>query len=368
MAIDSLRKELRDSESLSAAVRSANKAIYDKASTDPDLSGMGTTITAMYAGEDSAQIVHVGDSRAYLLRDGELSRITQDHTVVGRLVQQGRISPQDADRHPQRSYLERALGVDPNVEVDVHVLKISAGDRILLCSDGLFGMIDDDQILAVLKSYSDPQEAAEGLCQAAVQAGGSDNVTAVIVDYPASPTRSYSTPSSASQRGYRTTGPIDEPRPSGPTIAPPSAPSFGGPASGYGVPASAREPEDSPRPPRSHWGRRLAMVVVALALLVAAGVAARLSISRSWYVGVNQGQVTIFNGVRGSVGGVDLSKVEQRTDIATANLPELYRGRLEEGISARNREDAASIVADLQRLASPAPPTSPAPPEATPSQ
>ncbi|MDQ4148607.1 MAG: Stp1/IreP family PP2C-type Ser/Thr phosphatase [Actinomycetota bacterium] len=362
MAIKLLDQQLKDSEALTAAVRTANRAIYEKASSDPDLSGMGTTITAMYANKDSAQIVHVGDSRAYLLRRGELSRITQDHTVVGRLVQQGRISPEDADRHPQRSYLERALGVDPHVEVDVHVLETMPGDRILLCSDGLHGMIDDDQILGVLKKYSDPQKAAEGLCRAAVEAGGTDNVTAVIVDYPDEPTEIFSTPISSRQfgsSGRHGVGSFASARSSSSTIAPERATRTFDPAS------RRPSPEEPPvvKPPKRR--RPFLTAVAIVALLAAAGLLAFMSITRSWYVGSDDGRVAIFNGVSGSIGGLKLSHVETRTDIPTASLPELYRGRLEEGIPARSLQDARSIVRDLEALSRPAP-EEPSPPAESP--
>jgi PPM family protein phosphatase len=364
MAIELVQQEVEDEGySLSAAVRNANKAIYQKASNDPDLSGMGTTMTAMYLADSSAQIVHVGDSRAYLLRGGELSRITQDHTVVGRLVQQGRISPQDADRHPQRSYLERALGVDPEVEVDVHVLELTPGDRILLCSDGLFGMIDDGQIRSAMKDEADPQKAAERLCQEAVEAGGSDNVTAVVVDYPESRTKTYLPPTSSAmpapsttQRPSRDTGPLGG--------GPRSVPDRQGTqraAVQSGVRVDPGRSDKAKDGSRSH-NRMVVLAAFGVLVLAVAAWAVRTSIKGSWYVGTDSGRVTIFNGVQGSVGGMDLSQVERRTDIETQSLPELYRVRLREGIDARNLDDAASIVEDLEKLAAPEPePGLPAP-------
>lgn len=384
MAIEVLVSELRKSDSIGDAVHSANRAIYQRASKDPDLSGMGTTITALYAGDSSAQIAHVGDSRAYLLRDGHLSRLTQDHTVVGRLVQQGRILPEDADRHPQRSYLERALGVDAEVDVDVHVLDMTQGDRILLCSDGLFGMIDDDLILQVLTTEKEPQRAAERLCEEAVHAGGNDNVTTVVVDFaqPATeilPARAAGAVASPGSR-KATTGPLEG---SAASPAGPQGPSRSTPASSPGsrsplpgtAAAASRAPSSFAVPGlRTEAGARrkksrgpakaliwLSMLVVALAL---GALAARMSIKGSWYVGSSGGKVTVFNGVPGTIGGVALSKQTRRTEVATASLPELYRGRLKEGIRAASRKEAAGIVNDLARLASPSPSpgTAPTPP------
>jgi PPM family protein phosphatase len=384
MAIEQLVAEYRASDSISGAVRHANRAIFRAAQSDPELSGMGTTITAMIAGEDSAQIVHVGDSRAYLLRNGDLSRITQDHTVVGRLVQQGRIAPEDADRHPQRSYLERALGVDPDVEVDVYVLDTSAGDRILLCSDGLFGMIDDDVILAVLDREKDPQRAAERLCEEAVEAGGADNVTTVVIDYPEASDGRPATAGRIDARPPRTTGPLggsgsspsDQDRPwdaARYTAAPSnpsgrSAPDVRSPAQGDVRPSpSGRPAAEPPRRSGGRSGKLLAYLVVFMVVLGVAALAVRASIRSSWYVGTNSGKVAVFNGIDGSVAGIELSKVSKRTDLETASLPDLYQTRLKEGIGAKSLKDANSIVDNLRKLmATPAPQGSPAPSPASP--
>lgn len=354
IAVEVLEAELRKSDSIADAVHNANKAIFQRAAKEPDLTGMGTTLTAMWADERSAQIAHVGDSRAYLLRDGHLSRLTTDHTVVNRLVQQGRIMPEDADRHPQRSYLERALGVDPEVEVDVHVLDMLPGDRVLLCSDGLFGMIDDDLIQNVMTMETSPQRAAERLCEEAVHAGGNDNVTTVVVDFPdpdsspapGSTSRSFTTPAPSS--GHTATGPLGGPNPTSPvqTVAPP-APS----------PSPIRSSSTSgPRQePRS--SRLLLWVAAAVVVLGAGAFLANMSIKGSWYVGVDEGQVAVFNGVPGKIAGFELGELKNRTELQADTLPELYQGRLEEGIKANSRTDARAIVADLEKLVTPAPPT-----------
>lgn len=360
LAVEVLQAELRKSESISDAVHSANRAIYQRASKNADLTGMGTTLTAMWTDQAKAKIAHVGDSRAYLLRAGELSRLTQDHTVVNRLVQQGRLMPEDADRHPQRSYLERALGVDPEVEVDVHVLEMEAGDRILLCSDGLFGMIDDDLIRSVMEEESDPQRATERLCEEAVHAGGNDNVTAVVVDFlPASSApaggagRSVSTPPA----GLRTdTGPMGGGTDSGATATlTPSPPA---------PPIQLSSTSSTPR--RSGGPLRLVVWLAAVAGVLAIGVFfARMSIQGSWYVGVDDGRVAIFNGVPGSLAGLEFSELERRSELRADDLPELYRGRLEEGMRASSLSDADEIVADLERLRI-VPPEPPIDPEADP--
>lgn len=365
LAIETIAERIGRSESLSDAVRAANKVIFRRASQEPELSGMGTTLTAMVAGDTTAHIAHVGDSRAYLLRDGQLSRLTQDHTVVGRLVQQGKIQPEDADRHPQRSYLERALGVDSDVEVDVYVLDFKPHDRVLLCSDGLFGMVDDDLIASVLTDQSDPQRAADQLCEAAVKAGGNDNVTTVIVDFLQQGRRAAAAAPLTEQQpatGVRTdTGPLP-----------------GGSASAHSVPASAppgdsrgfsaaQPPEKSPRPKHQGW-RVLRYASVVVVVLAAGAFAARMTLQGSWYVGSNDGKVSIFTGVPGTLGGLTFSELQRETEVEVEDIPEPHRGRLEEGIKADSRSSAEEIVVNLTRLSSPDPSPSPPaePAEATP--
>lgn len=362
LAIETLSERVGRSESLSDAVRAANQEIYRRASQEPELSGMGTTLTAMVAGETSAQIAHVGDSRAYLFRNGDLSRLTQDHTVVGRLVQQGRIHPEDADRHPQRSYLERALGVDSDVEVDVYVLDHKPGDRVVLCSDGLFGMIDDDVIASVLSDQSDPQVAAEQLCAAAVKAGGNDNVTTVVVDFPQDPAPAAAGPAAteSTSAGVRTdTGPL----PGGttavraaPASAPPPAPAAPGPSQPV---AGQSEKKNNNRSRRI-----LRYASVAVVILAAGAFAARMTLQGSWYVGDNDGKVSIFSGVPGSLAGFALSDLERETDLELDAIPEPHRSRLQDGIKADSRSSAEEIVANLTQLAAPEPTPSPSPAEA----
>jgi PPM family protein phosphatase len=362
IAIEVFASELKKSDSIADAVHNANKAIFARAAKEPDLTGMGTTLTAMWADERSAQIAHVGDSRAYLLRDGELSRLTTDHTVVNRLVQQGRIMPEDADRHPQRSYLERALGVDPEVEVDVHVLDMAPGDRVLLCSDGLFGMIDDDLIQNVLEQESSPQRAAERLCEEAVHAGGNDNVTTVVVDFPNPDRNSGSERATASfvtapvpPVRRADTDPVSSAGSTGrvQTMSAPRPPSTG----------SSPIRSSSTSGPQQSRGKKhlLAWFAVAIVVLGAAAFLARMSIKGSWYVGVDGGRVAVFNGIPGSLAGIELGELSTRTDLRSDALPELYQDRLEEGIKANSRTDARAIVADLEKLAPP-PALEPQPP------
>ncbi|HXP13871.1 MAG TPA: Stp1/IreP family PP2C-type Ser/Thr phosphatase [Actinomycetes bacterium] len=170
-------------DELTAAIREANAAILDQAAGDPGLWGMGTTVTAAaLAGERHLQLAHVGDSRAYLLRDGSLEQLTTDHTVVAELVRRGRLTPAQAAIHPERSILTRAVGLDPRIPVDTpDPLELQDGDQVLLCSDGLTEPVDDDQIAQLLSAEPDGNAACQALIDAANAAGGPDNITVVLL-------------------------------------------------------------------------------------------------------------------------------------------------------------------------------------------
>ena len=170
-------------EALAIAIREANEAILGRAAGDPALYGMGTTVTAAAAaGDGHIQLAHVGDSRAYRLREGDLDQLTTDHTVVGELVRRGRLTPEQAAIHPERSILTRAVGLDPRVPVDLpDPLELRSGDQLLLCSDGLTEAVDDDRIAELLSAAPDGHAACRSLIDAANGAGGPDNITVVLV-------------------------------------------------------------------------------------------------------------------------------------------------------------------------------------------
>lgn len=387
-AIRTLQKEAgHDTDSLVAAVQSANRVVHAEAAANPDLSGMGTTITAMMTTHDSAQIVHVGDSRAYLLREGRLRRLTQDHTVVDRLAREGKIPAEEVDRHPQRSVLERALGVNPEVDVDVQLLDVRPGDRLLLCTDGLTSMLDDDEIRQILLTESDPQTAAQALIDAALAAGGKDNVTAVIVDFPrvdgagADSSRTAEQPAivlaggppPASPRlrsqGSSRTGswrPAGESISTGARVPPPYRPAHrvshgqgvrqGGPpppstgsrpfGDGDRDPGGAHRMAAS-RPSRTRLLLGVAIVVPLLALALLGGFFALRS---SWYVGEQGGRVAVFRGVPGSFAGIRVSSLDHVTDIATVSLPAIYQQQLRDGITAADRKAADRTAENMRHL------------------
>ncbi|MER6344864.1 Stp1/IreP family PP2C-type Ser/Thr phosphatase [Streptomyces sp. NPDC001595] len=168
--------------SLGAAVQRANDQLRQMVEEDPSLEGMGTTLTALLWTGQRLGLVHVGDSRAYLLRDGVLTQITQDHTWVQRLVDEGRITEEEATTHPQRSLLMRALGSGDHVEPDLSIREVRAGDRYLICSDGLSGVVSHQTMEDTLASYQGPQETVQELIQLALRGGGPDNITVIVAD------------------------------------------------------------------------------------------------------------------------------------------------------------------------------------------
>src|SRR5438309_6117180 len=181
-AVETLRDSFTEptTEALVEAVEQANRAVWDMAEANAEQRGMGTTLTALALvdeqGEERLAVVNVGDSRAYLFQQNELEQLTEDHSLVEQLVREGQLTPEEAHVHPQRSIITRALGLDPDVEVDNWELAPAAGDRILLCSDGLTNEVSDDRIASVLRRLADPDDAARELVRLAKANGGNDNI------------------------------------------------------------------------------------------------------------------------------------------------------------------------------------------------
>ena len=169
-------------EDLREAIIEADRAIVDRSLEEEGLLGMGTTLTAALGGQGLLTLAHVGDSRAYLLRDGDLVQLTQDHSWVGEMVRRGELTPAQAAVHPHRSVITRVLGSGGEFEPDIVAVPVEEGDRLLLCSDGLTGMVSDQDVAGILQREDDPQTAAQSLVQAALAGGGEDNVTVVVVD------------------------------------------------------------------------------------------------------------------------------------------------------------------------------------------
>jgi serine/threonine protein phosphatase PrpC len=183
MAVKSFEPGLGDgapSESLVRVIEDANRRIHDRSRSDEQRAGMGTTVTAAYVDEADVVVAHVGDSRAYLWRDGDLIRLTKDHSLVGELVARGKLTEEQAEAHPQRSVITRALGPEPNVQVDVAVFNARAGDVFLLCSDGLTSMVNESKLKPILAASESLEQVGRALIAAANEAGGRDNITVIL--------------------------------------------------------------------------------------------------------------------------------------------------------------------------------------------
>jgi PPM family protein phosphatase len=296
---------------LAEQVREANRAVFERSMHDRDVSGMGTTLTAVRVDADGAHLAHVGDSRAYLLRAGALRQLTDDHTLVNRMVKAGEISPEEAEVHPHRNVVTRALGTEPDVQVDEEDVPLLDGDRLLLCSDGLTNMVTTDQIEAILEANPSAQDAAARLVRAANRAGGIDNITVIVLD--------------AHDDGGTDGG---------------GAPSSDAPS------ARSRRPRIAPATAR-RWAVGVAIALVGMIAFVVLG---RAYLDRQWYVGEADGNVAIFRGIPAQLGGLRFSRVQVETDIPAdeaAALP-LY-AKLEDGITANDREDAQQIVEQIRQ-------------------
>jgi protein phosphatase len=346
--------------SLAEQVAEANRAVFDRSQNDRSVSGMGTTLTAAQVDGNRVHLVHVGDSRAYLFRAGELTQITEDHTLVHRMVLEGEITPEEAETHPHRSILTRALGVDQTIQVDEGDIEVVPGDRLLLCTDGLTGMVPEGQIREILLETPDPQEAVEKLIKVANRAGGIDNITALILDFE-DDGGPGATKESAIQRQPTMERPI-----------PPAAPPNRSDITIVGAPISEPPPEASVSPGRTHptrtdrpapgrrtersrpGSRRVGRKVgiwtgVTLAIVALGVVGLRLYLDSQWFVGVSNGRVAIFRGVPAEVGGFELHSVVVETSIPAERAESIgfYRG-LPDGITADDRAGAEAIVESIR--------------------
>jgi len=342
--------------SLAEQVAEANRAVFDRSQNDRKVSGMGTTLTAAQVDGNRVHLVHVGDSRAYLLRGGELTQITEDHTLVHRMVMEGEISEEEAETHPHRSILTRALGVDQNIQVDEGDLEVAPGDRLLLCTDGLTGMVPEGQIREILLESRDPQEAVDKLVKVANRAGGIDNITALILDFANDGGGPGATKGSAIRQptSERPIAPAAPTNRSDITIvgAPIPEPPPGSPVAPTSHPASRT---DRPAPERSRPGsRRVGRKVgiwtgVTLAIVALGVVGLRLYLDTQWYVGVSNGRVAVFRGVPAEVAGLELHSVVVETSIPArqAEALPIYR-QLPDGITADDRAGAEAIVESIR--------------------
>ncbi len=333
IAVESFQQGLGDTGEPEAALaelaRAANSQIHELSHANVEQAGMGTTLTALYVGEEEVSIAHVGDSRAYCLRDGELLRLTDDHSLVDELIRQGRLTPEEAVEHPQRSVITRALGPEGAVEIDTRSYRARHDDVYLLCSDGLTTMVGEDVLAAELLAHPRLRDAGEALVRDANEAGGRDNITVLLIRL---------------EKVSLGEAPVAEQE--HPTLT-------GVPALGPQVRTRSPRPPSSPRSsteaPRGRSPRRavaLTGILVVLALL-ASGV--YLGLQSIYFVGTNgRGLITLFQGVPYQLpGGVKLYSSQYVSGVSASTLTPARRGTLLDH-SLRSESNAGELIRSLE--------------------
>jgi PPM family protein phosphatase len=325
---DALEAEQR----VAAIIQEANRRIYERARADTEVSGMGTTVTAALMEGSRIVIGHVGDSRAYRLRGGRLEQLTDDHSLVADLVRGGRISPEEAEIHPQRSVITRALGTDPEVDVDSLTMDAEPGDVYLLCSDGLTTMVADEEILDIVGRAKSLEHAGKDLVKAANRRGGEDNITVVLfavdADEPLEETAVMSGDGRASRDDLEDTlTGLEAPTLQGaPTLAEPAEEQRGWTLA---PPEAQPEPRPAKRPKR-RWWRRLLLSLAPVVFVVVLVALAFLGLSRAHFVGADEdGRIAVYQGLPWTLGaGLDLYRARYVSQLRAVQLTQGERAEL----------------------------------------
>lgn len=284
-----------DAQALERAVEAANLNVLQAPSQGIGREGMGTTLTAAMIEGERLLIAQVGDSRAYLLHQGELQQLTRDHSLMMDLIEAGQITPEEARVHPNRSVITRAIGSDPHMKPDIYELNISAGDRLLLCSDGLSTMLEDGEIQTIMRHTPSPQQCASDLVDAALQAGGYDNVTVVVADI----------------EGFKHNKVVKERR-------------------------------------KSH--ALVIGIVIAFVLAFALGIFAGYQyVNNSAYLIEENGTVSVYRGINDNLFGIPLSSLERTTDIAVDDLQPGVANRIKEGMSVGGIDEANRLIESYEQ-------------------
>ena len=292
--LSELAPEHPDVEALGRAIEEANRAVIQAAREGRGRQGMGTTMTAAMLEGERLVIAQVGDSRAYLLHQGKLQQLTRDHSLMADMIEAGQLTPEEARTHPQRSVITRALGSDAHLHPDIYEINVETGDRLLICSDGLSGMIFDDQIENTLGRVQDPQRCASQLVNEAIAAGGHDNVTVIVAD-----------------------------------------------VTGY---AEVRRKKLARKTKLS-----IALVLVLFAAIIAgAAWGTQTYLNTAAYLANDNGKVAVYRGVPGSVLGLSFSHLERTTDVTVADLQPGVANRLNEGIRVDDMEAADALVKEYE--------------------
>ncbi|MBW8172987.1 protein phosphatase 2C domain-containing protein [Ornithinimicrobium sp. Arc0846-15] len=329
---------------LETAIMDANDRLAEVGHESAETGGMGTTCIAMLRSGNKLAVANVGDSRAYLRRGSRVTQITRDHSFVQQLLDEGRISPEEALHHPQRSLVTRVLTGRAEDHPDLSMREVRAGDRILICSDGLSDYVAESTITEILCSEGKAGDIADQLVAIGLRASTRDNITVVVVDVVeagdgttqpqvvgavselgTAPVAAAHTQTPAEKAAELTRHTQDEPE------------------------APALAEEDSPHGFFTFLRRSL--VTIAIAAVVAAGAyGSYVWTQQQYYVGVEDGNVAIFNGISQDLGPISLSKTDEVTDLAVSDLPTYYQSQVEGTLSADDRADAQMRVAELRAL------------------
>ena len=329
------------STQLQRAIRTANEEIARIYAENTALEGMGTTVTAIMRARNKLILAHIGDSRAYVLRDGRLSQITRDHSFVQSLIDEGRITEDEASTHPQRSVVTRVLTGAPDDEPDIGAREARRGDRYLLCSDGLSGFVAADTIEEILGAPSPPGRAAEDLISLAMRAGAPDNVTVVIGDVVESSTAPSTQPQVVGSAALRSpVRRVDD-----------------SPASRAAALTQQEEDEgvelaeEGRRGVGGRWLRGIGGLVIALLLVGAVVYGGYAWTQQQYFLGVDDDRVAVYQGVPSDLGPITLHSKVRQTDIGLDQLPPFYREEVITTISVDSREAAQERVRSLRSAA-----------------
>jgi serine/threonine protein phosphatase PrpC len=364
VAVDMFRDGLQNGadpeSSLVTQVEQANSRINELSHQRAEHAGMGTTITAVHVGEQDVSIAHVGDSRAYCLRDGELLRLTDDHSLVDELIRQGKLTPEEAEEHPQRSVITRALGPEATVEVDVRSFRGRPADVYLLCSDGLTTMVGEEELLELLAAHARLRDAGEALIAAANAAGGKDNITVVlfrleeVLSEAERLADGHTTIAAVAPASVATAGPQEPSNPpSQEAHREASTHDAGQRARSPVIPRRPRRAAPAPSPKRGARLRRgLRRLRVPVAVLVVVGILAAggyLALQSVYFIGTNQrGLVTMFRGVPYELpGGLKLYSSDYVSGVSAATLSGSRRQALLDH-SLRSEGAAADLMRQLE--------------------
>ncbi|MBX3067036.1 MAG: serine/threonine-protein phosphatase [Microbacteriaceae bacterium] len=338
---------------LKSALLSANAELAETAFDHPELTGMGTTVSALIRVGNSMALAHIGDSRIYLLRDGVFEQVSVDHTFVQRLVDSGRITQEEAAVHPRRSVLMRVLGdIDSSPEIDTAILDTRPGDRWLICSDGLSSYVSEDKIFSIMSNFQGTKDVTNRLVKESLDQGAPDNVTVVIVDVGEGPESASNPPSIVGSAALPLTYEAESAKRALrlPTL--------------LLHPLKSTQHEDSHFEPESEeyldeliledkrraFRRKITWLVGVLFVIVAIVVAIMLGYrwtQTHYYVGANGQTVAIFQGVQQNIGPISLHTVYQQTSIKLENLSPFTRETIEETINATDLQDAQRIINQL---------------------